>query len=124
MQPSKLKAAGNFVFWDSGEQYRIKFRLSDGRLIYATEGTRFTTLTKEGLISDPLLEQVFQFGAYATDLSFFGQRTIFEKRKQSFVTMVETIPEQVNSPVDFSAFVLGGTSVKKFIGENGDAFQA
>jgi hypothetical protein len=121
MKHSKLKSAGGFIFPDAGERYRLKFRLSDGRFIYAIDGTQFTTLTKEGLVTDPLLEQVFRFGAYSADLKVFTRR---EALAQPFVTIVETIPELVESPVDTSAFVLGGIPVSEFVAKHGDSFHA
>jgi hypothetical protein len=112
----RIKSSGGFVFPDSGEQYRIKLRLSDGRFVYLTDGPKFTILSKEGLISDPRLEQVYSFCAYSDDLTVFGDRKIFQRAQQKFVTPVETIPELVDSPVDDSAFVLGGVPVHHFIG--------
>ena len=103
------------------ERYRLKFRLSDGRFIYAIDGKRFTTLTKEGLISDPLLEQVVRFGAYSRDLCIFTRR---DMAPRPFLTIVETIPELVQSPIDTLAFVLGGTPVSEFVAKNGDSFHA
>jgi hypothetical protein len=117
----KLKSAGGFTFMDSGERYRIKFRLSDGRFIYATDGNQFTTLTKEGLVADPLLEQVFKFGAYSSDLRIFTRR---DMAPQPFLTIVETIPEPTDSPVDSSAFVLGGIPVSEFVAKHGNSFNA
>lgn len=101
---------------DGGERYRIKLRLSDGRFIYLTDGSKFAILSKEGLISDPRLEQVYRFGAYSADLGIFRARETFQRTQQEFVSPVETIPELVESPVDDSAFVLGGIRVHHFIG--------
>lgn len=121
MKKPTLKSAGGFIFNDDGERYRLKFRLSDGRFIYAIDGTRFTTLTKEGLVTDPLLEQLVQFGAYSSDLKVFMQRDI---ARCPFLTIVETIPELVQSPLDASAFVLGGILASAFVARHGDSFHA
>jgi hypothetical protein len=110
-----VKSAGGFIFVDSGERYRVKLRLSDGRFIYLTDGSDFTVVSKEDLVADPRLEQVYRFGAYSSGLSVFSTREAFEASQQQFVTPVETIPELVGSPVDSSAFVLGGIRVHEFI---------
>lgn len=93
------------VFLDCGERYRIKLRLSDGPI-----------LSKEDLVSDSRLAQVYSFGAYSADLTVFGNRETFQKAQQDFVTPLETIPELVKSPIDDSAFVLGGIRIHHFIG--------
>jgi hypothetical protein len=111
----KIKCAAGLVFLDSGERYRIKLRLSDGRLIYLTDGSSFTVLSKTDLVVDPRLEKIYRAGAYLSDLSAFSTRDVFERARQQFVTPVETIPELVESPVDASAFVLGGVRVHQFI---------
>jgi hypothetical protein len=121
-KPTKptIKAAGDFLFIDSGGQYRIKLKLSDGRFVYLTDGSQFTILDKTGLVADPRLEDVFLRGAYSSDLLFFGTRDLFESDRQSFLVPVETIPELVDTPVDRRAFVLGGFSVLEFIAMHRD----
>ena len=110
-----IKAAAGFLFPDSGEQYRIKLKLSDGRLVYLTDGSTFTILDKTGLVADPRLEDIFLRGAYSSDLLIFATRDVFEVGRQPFLFPVETIPELVETPVDKTAFVLGGFRVSEFI---------
>jgi hypothetical protein len=124
MPHPKLKAAGGLIFWDAGERYRIRFRLSDGRFVYATEGAQFKTLTKEELGVGPWLEDAVCRCGFSTDLLRFEARAVFERAQQPFLTIAETIPELVESPVDFTVFVLGGISAGEFISRHGDSFQA
>ena len=108
---------------DNDEKYRLKFLLSDGRFIYATDKavTQFVVLDKAGLVTDPTLERVFRFGAYTTDLkSLIGRKNA----KAPFLTIVDTLPEEVESAIDSTAFVLGGISVGDFVAQHGNCFQA
>lgn len=116
MSTPRIKSVVGVVFLDCGERYRIKLRLSDGRFVYLTDGAKFTILSKEDLVSDSRLAQVYSLGAYSADLTVFGDRETFQKAQQDFVTPLETIPELVESPIDDSAFVLGGVRVHHFIG--------
>ena len=124
MPHPKLKAVGGLIFWDAGERYRIRFRLSDGRIVYATEGTQFKILTKEDLVAGPCLEDAVCRCGFSTDLLRFEKRKVFERSQQPFVTIAETIPELVESPVDFTVFVLGGISAGEFVSRHGHSFQA
>ena len=96
------------------ERYRIKFRLSDGRLIYATDGRGFHIASKMDLVADPRIESIFLHGAYTVDLGIFGQQDFFASAGTQFLTITETIPDPVDWPIDESAFVLGGIRATEF----------
>lgn len=105
----------NGIIWnEEGHKFRVKFRLSDGRLIYPTKGGRFQLFTKYDLIADPFIEDAFLRGGYSESLGLYAQRTLFERGGTPFLTITETIPEPEADPIDPSAFVLGAVPATDF----------
>lgn len=108
-------------FCDSGDAYRIKFRLSDGRHVYARDRDAFAIVDKDWL---PLLEQFVRSWAYDPCLRIFTERDFFEAFDEQCLLIVETTLEPAHSPIDPSAFVLEGMLAVDFANLNGNAFAA
>lgn len=105
----------NGILWnEEGQKFRIKFRLSDGRLIYPTSDGRFQLFTKSDLVMDPFIEDAFLRSGYSESLGLFARRTLFEQGGTPFLTITETIPEPESEPIDPSAFVLGAIPATDF----------
>lgn len=101
----------DFIFPDCGQQYRVRFVLSDSRSIYATQDGSLRVVPKRDLVEAPWIEEVFTEGAFSLDLKEFRKRSEFVAAGTEFVYPVETIPELAESELDSQAFVLGGANV-------------
>src|ERR1035438_9142566 len=99
-------------------KYRIKFRLSDGRFVYATKagwcncrGPEFETCTLDELQTNAALHaDLVRCGYYSPSLSHF----VMGDAPEDYLKIEEVLPELAVSPVDGIAFVLGGMSAAEF----------
>jgi hypothetical protein len=94
------------------ELFRIVNRLADGRTVYFSKRGMVHLMSREEaeqavvmLLSnrDPAKDP----SVYATDLSMFGNRSLFLGALLPFVMIRDSFVEPASAPIDPAAFVLG-----------------
>jgi hypothetical protein len=95
------------------ELFRVKFVLEDGRKVYMSKRGLVHLQDQAGVaqvlkLREPRPGQAHR-AAYTADLSAYGSMSVFEPRGIPLVSIVLTVPEPADSPIDPEAFVLGGS---------------
>jgi hypothetical protein len=85
------------------EQFRIKFILKDGRKIYPTDKGQYQ-LVDAGALESSLTRDIIAHGAYTPALSLF----VMGGARPDYIRIERAELEPVGSPVDTTAFILGG----------------
>ena len=86
-------------------KFRLKFALTDGRKVYATTRGKFD-LVEAGALESPSIGSLIDHGAYTQTLSMWFDPSIGSQPDYVPITSAELEPE--GSPVDKTAFILGG----------------
>lgn len=83
--------------------YRVKFILSDGRKVYPTDKGRIQ-VSEQPFMDDKTARSFLESGGYTQELTMF----IMGDHRKAPLRIVEFNFEHVASPIDRTAFVLGG----------------
>jgi hypothetical protein len=84
--------------------FRIKFILKDGRKIYPTDKGQYQ-LVEAGALKSSLVRDLIAHGAYTPSLGMF----VMGRALPSYIRISSAELEPVSSPVDTTAFILGGS---------------
>ena len=88
------------------DSFRVKFVLEDGRFVYPTDKGRVHVAPRDQLATQ--LPTMIRDMAYTADLGMFGPAAMFERAGKPFVRIRDAVFEDAESPIDTTAFVLGG----------------
>ncbi|MBA2881804.1 hypothetical protein HNR65_002135 [Desulfosalsimonas propionicica] len=84
------------------QQYRIKFFLEDGRLIYASKRGKLETIPEDR--KEKLYSQA-EKAAYSKDLITFSSVDYFETMQAPYVRVSSVVLEPVEGPLDENAIL-------------------